>query len=896
MIYLLVLTLMLLVEMDPVIEATVQDRRRPGAVAPGNILIGGLFPIHDGVENIGNLSGPQNPTCIGFSPTGLTQSLAMIHTVEKVNSSPLLRHLGVTLGYYIHDTCSDVTAALRGTEDFIKRHSECSSTSRASQNSQHMTAVIGAYSSEMSIAVARELNLELIPQISYASTADILSDKSRFPAFSRTVPSDVHQTSAMVKLLLANQWNWVGVVSTDGDYGRSAMDSFVSQALEVGICVAFREILPDSITNKQRLHATISQTITTIHTHSKVKVVVSFAKPEHMSRLFRGLVRNQEDQHVWVASDNWSTYEEVLSHEDLYHIGWVVGFSFKFRDVTAFEEYLLSLHLNSERNNSFLKELYSSFRDSHNISEANVSAITDQLIRSTPPGVVFSIEMAVNAIAQAVAKLCSHRNCRVPGAIEPWELLPILRNSTFQIEGDSYTFDENGDINLGYDITLWETAEGQLKTQNVVAEYHQLNRSLTITNLRLNITSRCSDSCEPGQFKKTTEGQHTCCYDCIDCAENQYTNYTDMDQCYTCDSNTEWADPGSSGCKLKTLEFFPWNDGFAVMLLSLAGIGVLVVGLVSFLFLWHRDSPVVKAAGGPLCQLILFSLVGSFMSAAFFVGKPTNAQCKVRQVLYGLSFTLCVSCILVKSLKILLAFHMKLLLQQVLRRLYKSYVVVCACVAVQGVICTCWLLLKSPHKTFTLYTKYILEECNEGSYVAFAVMLGYIALLALLCFIIAFQGRKLPEKYNEAKFITFGMLIYLIAWVIFIPIYISTDGKYLPAVEMVVILISNYGILSCHFLPKCYSIIFRKTYNTRDAFMKNIYEYSKKCTYTVGDIIQPEAQKYAEPSFYSITSLPYFTDPVAGTKPAMRPKLTPQNQTNSTQSHLEPSRKRALSI
>uniref|UniRef100_A0A4W4FBL5 G-protein coupled receptor family C group 6 member A n=1 Tax=Electrophorus electricus TaxID=8005 RepID=A0A4W4FBL5_ELEEL len=787
MIYLLVLTLMLLVEMDPVIEATVQDRRRPGAVAPGNILIGGLFPIHDGVENIGNLSGPQNPTCIGFSPTGLTQSLAMIHTVEKVNSSPLLRHLGVTLGYYIHDTCSDVTAALRGMEDFIKRHSECSSTSRLIPQVLVSTIKIDF------LTTAEDFLVQI-----YASTADILSDKSRFPAFSRTVPSDVHQTSAMVKLLLANQWNWVGVVSTDGDYGRSAMDSFVSQALEVGICVAFREILPDSITNKQRLHATISQTITTIHTHSKVKVVVSFAKPEHMSRLFRGLVRNQEDQHVWVASDNWSTYEEVLSHEDLYHIGWVVGFSFKFRDVTPFEEYLLSLHLNSERNNSFLKELYSSFRDSHNISEANVSAITDQLIRSTPPGVVFSIEMAVNAIAQAVAKLCSHRNSKV-----------CTR------KGDSYTFDENGDINLGYDITLWETAEGQLKTQNVV-----------------NITSRCSDSCEPGQFKKTTEGQHTCCYDCIDCAENQYTNYTDMDQCYTCDSNTEWADPGSSGCKLKTLEFFPWNDGFAVMLLSLAGIGVLVVGLVSFLFLWHRDSPVVKAAGGPLCQLILFSLVGSFMSAAFFVGKPTNAQCKVRQVLYGLSFTLCVSCILVKSLKILLAFHMKLLLQQVLRRLYKSYVVVCACVAVQGVICTCWLLLKSPHKTFTLYTKYILEECNEGSYVAFAVMLGYIALLALLCFIIAFQGRKLPEKYNEAKFITFGMLIYLIAWVIFIPIYISTDGKYLPAVEMVVILISNYGILSCHFLPKCYSIIFRKTYNTRDAFMKNIYEYSKKCTYT----------------------------------------------------------------
>ncbi|XP_076838246.1 G-protein coupled receptor family C group 6 member A isoform X2 [Brachyhypopomus gauderio] len=834
-----------------------------------------------------------------FSQSGLTQSLAMIHAVEKVNNSPLLKHVGVTLGYNIRDTCSDVTTALRDTADFIKKHLDCLATPSSLLYTQPMMAVIGAYSSEMTIAVARELNLELIPQISYASTADILSDKSRFPAFSRTVPSDVHQTNAMVKLLLANSWNWVGVVTTDGDYGRSAMDSFVSQALEVGICVAFKEVLPDSVTNKKKLHSAISHAIQTIHTNSKVKVVVSFAKPEHMSSLFRGLVQHQEAQHVWVASDNWSTFGDVLRHEDLYHIGWVVGFSFKSRDVTPFKEYLRSLDENSEENNSFLEEFYSRFRDSHNTSDVNVSALTDQLIRTTPSGVVYSIELAVNAIAQAVAKLCSNRNCSDPEAIEPWELLPNLRNSTFQMDGESYTFDENGDVNLGYDVTLWEMAEGRLKTLNVVAEYHLVNKSLTITSLGLNITSRCSDSCEPGQFKKTTEGHHTCCYECSDCAENQYSNSTDMDQCYACDSSTEWAEPGSSMCMPKTLDYFPWSDGFAVVLLSLAGIGVLVVGLVSFLFFWYRESPVVKAAGGPLCHLILLSLLGSFVSVTFFVGKPTDTHCKVRQVLYGMSFTLCVSCILVKSLNILLAFQMKLLLQQVLRRLYKSYVVVCVCTALQGVICTSWLLLKSPHKTFTLYTKFILEECDEGSNEAFAVMLGYIALLALLCFIIAFQGRKLPEKYNEAKFITFGMLVYLMAWVIFIPIYINTDGKYLPAVEMVVILISNYGILSCHFLPKCYNIIFRKTYNTRDAFMKNIYEYSTKCTYNVGDMIQPEIQKCAGHSYYSTTSPPYITTiPAAETKLDTRPKLAYQNYTKTTtpQSQLELIRKRALSI
>lgn len=40
------------------------------------------------------------------------------------------------------------------------------------------------------------------------------------------------------------------------------------------------------------------------------------------------------------------------------------------------------------------------------------------------------------------------------------------------------------------------------------------------------IISKCSNSCVPGEFKKTAEGQHTCCYECINCTENYYANNT----------------------------------------------------------------------------------------------------------------------------------------------------------------------------------------------------------------------------------------------------------------------------------------------------------------------------------------------------------------------------------
>nr|XP_055065373.1 G-protein coupled receptor family C group 6 member A-like [Misgurnus anguillicaudatus] len=809
-----------------VTEASLTKPSFPESTAPGDIIIGGLFPIHEAVEdnnmNLYSISPPQRYNCSGFYTRGLTQPLAMIHAVEMANRSPMLSNLNITLGYRIQDTCSDVTTTLWALQDFTRSSSACDVAPNSSQGDKPTMAIIGASSSEISIAMARELNLLLIPQISYASTAIILSDKSRFPAFMRTVPSDEHQTSAMVKLLKDRNWNWVGIITTDGDYGRSAMESFVAQAAQEGICVAFKEILPSSLADKQKLNTLINQMVNTILNNPKVKVVVSFAKSSQMKLLFKGLYGKASYRRVWVASDSWSMSTNILEEVNLTDIGDVLGFTFKSRNVTSFKKFLKDLQFEDEENlNSFLKKFL------ENPDVGNITVAVQKLLENTNPEIVFSIQLAVSSVAKAVAELCGKRQCKNATDIHPWQLLEQMKNITIEMEGANYKYSTSGDIDLGYDVVLWQ--ENGLNKIVKIAEYNITTANFTYIPQNLsafeNVISKCSNSCQPGEFKKTAEGQHTCCYECINCAENYYSNNTDMVQCYSCETD-EWSDSGSSKCNPKTYEYFEWNSWLAIVLLTLAGLGVLFLFLISALFIYQRNSPVVKAAGGPLCHLILVSLLGSFVSVVFFVGEPCNMSCKVRQVVFGLSFTLCVSCILVKSLKILLAFQMNLELREHVTRLYKPYVIICVCTGVQVIICTIWLILHSPYKDKVPSPKIILIKCNEGSNVAFGVMLAYIILLALVCFSFAYKGRKLPQKYNEAKFITFGMLIYLMACVIFIPVHVTTSGKYLPAVEMVVILISNYGILSCHFLPKCYIIIFKKEHNTRDAFLKNVYEYA----------------------------------------------------------------------
>lgn len=343
----------------------------------------------------------------------------------------------------------------------------------------------------------------------------------------------------------------------------------------------------------------------------------------------------------------------------------------------------------------------------------------------------------------------------------------------------------------------------------------------------------------------------------------------DMDQCLSCDTNIEWSAEGSSSCIPKALHYFSWQDGFAVVLLTFSVLGILLVLIVSALFLHQRDTPVVKAAGGPLSQVILFSLVISYISAVLFVGRPSSFQCKARQVLFGISFTLCVSCILVKTLQILLAFQFNPELQEVLRRVYQPYVIVSICVALQAVTCICWLVLKSPFNHIIRQPTTLLEECHEGSHLAFGVMLAYIAVLAFVCFICAFKGRRLPQHYNEAKFITFSMLLYLISWLLFVPVHVTTSGVYLSAVEMVVILISNYGILSCHFFPKCYIILFKKEQNTKSAFRKNLYEYSSKTTDSISMSGISVSEQQSRNQHFIISSLSLSVPAANPLKPAL---------------------------
>nr|XP_012315820.1 G-protein coupled receptor family C group 6 member A isoform X2 [Aotus nancymaae] len=797
--------LIILITCFVIILATSQPCQTPddfvAATSPGHIIIGGLFPIHE--KMLSSEDYPRRPEiqkCVGFDISVFLQTLAMIHSIEMINNSTLLS--GVKLGYEIYDTCTEVTAAMAATLRFLSKFNCSRETVEFkcdySSYMPRVKAIIGSGYSEITMAVSRMLNLQLIPQVGYESTAEILSDKIRFPSFLRTVPSDFHQIKAMVHLIQKSGWNWVGIITTDDDYGRLALNTFTLQAEAKKVCIAFKEVLPAFLSD-DTIEVRINQTLEQITLEAQVNVIVVFLRQFHVFDLFNKAIEMNINK-MWIASDNWSTATKITTIPNVKKIGKVVEFTFRRGNISSFHSFLQNLHLLPSDSNKLLHEYVMHLSACAHIKDTDLSQCIFNYSQGTlaykanktiernffmrngflwdyaEPGLIHSIQLAVFSLGYAIQDLCRARDCQKPNAFQPWE----------------------------------------------------------------NIQSKCSKECSPGQMKKTTRSQHICCYECENCPENHYSNKTDMPHCLLCNNKTHWAPVRSTMCFEKEVEYLNWNDSLAILLLILSLLGIIFVLVVGIIFTRNLNTPVVKSSGGlRVCYVILLCHFLNFASTSFFVGEPQDFTCKTRQTLFGVSFTLCISCILTKSLKILLAFSFDPKLQKFLKCLYKPILIIFTCTGIQVIICTLWLIFAAPTVEVNIsLPRVIILECEEGSILAFGTMLGYIAILALICFIFAFKGRKLPENYNEAKFITFGMLIYFIAWITFIPIYATTFGKYLPAVEIIVILISNYGILCCTFVPKCYVIICKQEINTKSAFLKMIYSYS---SHSVSSIVMSHA-------------------------------------------------------
>ncbi|XP_036441115.1 extracellular calcium-sensing receptor-like [Colossoma macropomum] len=807
----------------------------------GDVVIGGVFSVHiytrSGLNNY--TRQPLQPQCSGsMNFRELRYARTMEFTIHEINNRTDLLP-GITLGYQIYDSCTAVPMAVKvafqfanGMEPFFNDTDSCSKSAAAA-----VPALVGDSVSTSSTSMTGMLGLFGIPQVSHYATCACLSDKRQYPAFFRTVPTDHHQAAVLAKIVKHFGWTWIGAVRSDSDYGNYGMALFLKAAQEEGICVEYSESFyrTDPRSKLERVANVIRR--------STARVIVAFVHSGDMKFLLEELTRQPPPPLQWIGSDAWITHPEFLRFN---MCAGAIGFAIPLSVIPGLREFLLDLSPEQALKSPLLTEFWeSSFSCSLKGSSEgtrecdgseDIRALQNSYTDTSQLRATNMVYKATYAIAHAIhGVMCNDTQCDKSAKFAPWQILHQLKRVNFTTKnGFQVSFDSNGDPVAVYELINWQVKKdggiafvtvGQYDSSRPRGQEFSMSRAIIWmegTDRGTVPRSVCSESCPPGTRKAVQKGKPVCCYDCIPCAEAEISNKTDSLNCVRCPSEF-WPNTQRNSCLPKPVEFLSWGDTLSIILTAFSIAGAFMALCVTAVFYKHRSTPIVRANNSELSFLLLFSLILCFLCSLTFIGQPSEWSCMLRHTAFGITFVLCISCVLGKTIVVLMAFRATLPGSDVMKWFGppQQRLSVLAFTLIQVLICVLWLKISPPFpsKNLNYYKERIILECELGSAIGFWAVLGYIGFLALLCFILAFLARKLPDNFNEAKFITFSMLIFCAVWVSFIPAYVSSPGKFTVAVEIFAILASSFGLVICVFAPKCFIIMFRPEQNTKKHLM-----------------------------------------------------------------------------
>ncbi|XP_015276439.1 PREDICTED: vomeronasal type-2 receptor 26-like [Gekko japonicus] len=743
--------------------------------------------------------------------------LALVFAVKEINENHLILP-NVTLGFHICENYYSAMTTYHATMELLSTQKKFSPNYKCNfQN--NLISVIGALYSEPSFLISHMLSIYKVPQFTYGSVS-VMNNKKKTHSFYQMVPNEGYEYTGILELLLHFRWTWVGAVAKDDENG----DRFVQTMFETfslnGICLAFSERIRTVYVNE--LSEVLDRLVRTYRVcmNSNANVVIVYDENIIMFRWLLHLlelevVSLELKGKVWIMTVQMElTGLPFQMNWDIQVIHGALAFTIHSDELPGFQRFLCM------RNHALIEEdgfiryfwqqafdcIFPEFTVGEN-TEKNCSG--DETLESLPGsffemslvGHSYNIYNAVYAVAHALDAMqlgilnpkpvMNGRKWKLQDK-QPWQRVKVGRLDP-QAPSDNL-------LTMHVDKITWHTDFNQASPLSV-----------------------CTNSCLPGYRRQKQEETPFCCYKCIKCQKGKISNQKDMDECSKCPED-QYPNKQQDVCIPKIKSFLSYGEPLGITLVILAISFSLLTALVLATCMKNHNTPIIKANNQNLTYFLLLSILLCFLCTFLFIGPPGKVICLFRQIGFGIVFSVAVSCILAKTIMVILAFMATKPGSQIRKWVGKrlAHLIVLCCSLVQVGICAVWLGTSPPFPGVDMNSvnEEIVLQCKEGSHTFFYIVLGYMGILAIASFTVAFLARKLPNSFNEAKVITFSMLVFCSVWLCFFPTYMSTKGKFVVAVEIFSIIASSAGLLGCIFFPKCYIIVLRPQLNNREQLIR----------------------------------------------------------------------------
>ena len=876
------------------------DGRIRGAAnrADKDFVIGGLFPVHS--EDAASAGGK----CGEIRSEQLVE--AMLFALDTINADPQLLR-GIKLGYDIRDTCYSENLGLDEALDLIvsgeKLTVESCTTSFGVNESETVATVgiVGATASRVSIPVAALGRLFQMPQVSYASSSPVLSNRDRYSYFYRTIPPDNIQAKVMVDIMLWFNWTHISTVYSNDAYGQPGIAELQKLAEVNEICIDINEGINDDFLEDD-YHALATKLVN----ESTANVVVLFAHEQHAQQLLEEVRKlSAERRFIWIASDGWSLSQIVVSRFNETVVG-MYGVAPPSSLVQEFHNYLTELTIQNNRRNPWFPEIYAGYAGcklnitnypqndcDQNSSITRFAHYSQSIFVSLTLDAVYTFAYALDRFLKENCNqptVWSRRDNRCSGQkrqLNGSALLEYIADVQFSLPltGNTVQFDSQGDVEGRYEIWNYQAKNANganiygfskvgVWDSSVISETRSSVNDSVITALNFTDVSTLQfgidyngsvvheppeshcGHCMPGQYRRPVTS--SCCSICEPCLGQNFSSEHLTPSCTNCSVLGDmWGNNplhGSDGCVAISETFITYSDPWSIVVIITGIIGLLSATVTGLIFGMYYKTPVIKSSSREQMILLLIAIGLSFASVFIYVAPPTLGVCIVQRVAIWFCFSLMFGTIMIKILRVFHVFQNKSLIKrprfmEAYHQIIFSFLVVLGQMVL--VFASIGMQLPGIQRELRLDSTdmndfpEIVVTCVSDPIPIFVLSGVYETVIVIAACVLGVMSFKYPANYNEAKFIAFCSFALLIIWLAFIPSYFATlsTREIQNATIAVAVIMSAFAVLFCIFGRKLYIVLLRPKENKRQ--FTSQYTKTSDCTTAIAALTVQSAVTFA---------------------------------------------------